>query len=91
MRRVSVTELKNRLSEYLRLVKRGVRIQIVERGVPIAWIEGLQKDPGDADLDRLVREGLVTPPSRKPDPLGQALVPCKADPARDVVDQRGDR
>ena len=36
MKTASVTELKANLSSYLRMVRRGSEVQILERGVPIA-------------------------------------------------------
>ncbi len=42
MRRIPVSELKNRLSEFLRLVKRGETIEVFEHSVPIARIEGVR-------------------------------------------------
>jgi prevent-host-death family protein len=39
--KANVTEVKNRLSYYLRLVKGGEEIEIVERKTPLARIVGL--------------------------------------------------
>lgn len=36
MIRVRVTELENQLSKYLRLVKQGEVVEVLERGTPIA-------------------------------------------------------
>ncbi len=63
MRAVGVRELKNRLSEYLRLVKLGEQVLITEHGVVIAELRqpGLspaeQRYPGLADL---VRRGVAS-------------------------------
>jgi len=61
MRVVSVSELKARLSHYLRLAKRGAEVQVLERGVPIARLVGVGGVAGREDqrLDRLVRAGIV--------------------------------
>ncbi len=56
----SVTELKANLSSYLRRVKRGDEIDVLERGRPIARLLPAVDD-SDGDLDRLVSLGLVTP------------------------------
>jgi prevent-host-death family protein len=47
-----VTDLKNRLSHYLRLVARGESVTILDRGRPIAQIVRIETD--DAELDALV-------------------------------------
>ena len=90
-----MTELKNRLSEYLRLVKRGERIEVLERAHPIARIEAVRPGPGDgaAGLDQLVFEGLVERARRRPDRsfLDEPPVECDADAVQVLIDQRGDR
>lgn len=62
MKGVSVTELKANLSRYLRLVRRGSEVQVLERGVPIARLVGLRDAAfGDdkARVDRLVKGGVL--------------------------------
>jgi prevent-host-death family protein len=94
MRRVSVTELKNQLSRYLRLVKRGETIEILERSVPVARLEGVPGGSrGEGHLERLRRDGITLPPKRRArtDLLKDPPVPCRADAIRAVIDERGDR
>ncbi len=95
MRDVSVTELKNKLSEYLRLVKRGEIIKVHDRSTPIALIQSIHADPeqGDALLNRLVREGVVTPARRSSgkDIVEKPLIPCDGDAVGSVIEGRGDR
>ncbi|MEM7199956.1 MAG: type II toxin-antitoxin system prevent-host-death family antitoxin [Planctomycetota bacterium] len=93
MRQVTVTELKNRLSEFLRLVKKGQTIEILERSVPIARIQGLRTENADALLQRLVVDGVVTRAGREPDGrvLEQTPLTCRADPVQAAIDGRGDR
>lgn len=59
MKAVGVRELKNRLSEYLRAVRRGERVLITDRGQVIAELRP-PGAPGDEGLPpalaRLVRE-----------------------------------
>ncbi|MGQ0703999.1 MAG: type II toxin-antitoxin system Phd/YefM family antitoxin [Gemmatimonadales bacterium] len=63
MRAVGVRELKNRLSEYLRLVKQGEQVLVTEHGVVIAEIRqpsltaAEQPYPG---LANLVRRGVAS-------------------------------
>ena len=54
MASVSVTELKARLSHFLRMVRRGSEVQILERGVPVARLVGLVRARG-ADRERVER------------------------------------
>lgn len=95
MKRVAVTELKNRLSEFLRMVKRGETLEVLEHSVPIARIEGVtganRSDKGR--LQRLVSEGLVTPARKKPNLkfLELPLLPCRADAVQILIEERGAR
>lgn len=61
MKSASVTELKANLSHYLRMVRRGTEVQVLDRGVPVARLIGLGKsaDAGDARIDRLERAGVL--------------------------------
>jgi prevent-host-death family protein len=58
---VPVAELKARLSEYLRRVRRGDEVVITERGIPIARLSPLRAGEG---MDALVSAGLVRPPTK---------------------------
>jgi len=65
MRSVNVATLKNRLSHYLREVRRGEEILIRDRNVPIARIVPLSAtDDEDAELMELAALGLVRLPER---------------------------
>ena len=61
MKTVSVSELKARLSHYLRDVTRGSEIQVVDRGVPVARLTGIPSTDGDDDAvrQRLARSGVL--------------------------------
>jgi prevent-host-death family protein len=65
MKTVSVTELKANLSRYLDMVQRGSEVQVLERGVPIARLVGLDashargKKEELEKLERLERAGMV--------------------------------
>jgi prevent-host-death family protein len=56
----AVTELKNRLSHYLRLVARGETVTILDRGRPVARL--VRMETGDAETEALVTAGLARPP-----------------------------
>ncbi|MBM4362924.1 MAG: type II toxin-antitoxin system prevent-host-death family antitoxin [Deltaproteobacteria bacterium] len=61
MKTASVTELKAHLSRYLRMVRRGSEVQILERGVPIARIvgPGTTRAGDDEQVARLVKLGIL--------------------------------
>ena len=56
MKNVKVTQLKARLSEYLRMASRGARIVVHDRDEPVAQLGPLDSTPLPW-RDRLVREG----------------------------------
>lgn len=95
MKRVAVTDLKNRLSEYLRLVKRGETIEIMERSTPIARIEALPpaSATGKERLAKLVREGLLQRPRAKRDlrVLRRPPVPSAGGAVRALLEDRDTR
>ena len=63
MQRASVTELKARLSQYLREVKRGGEVQVLERGVPIARLSPIHGSSPGEDRQRLIEAGIIRPGS----------------------------
>jgi antitoxin (DNA-binding transcriptional repressor) of toxin-antitoxin stability system len=56
MRAVGVRELKNRLSEYLRLVRAGERVLVTDRGEVIAELGPPGQEPGQEGMPRKLRE-----------------------------------
>lgn len=64
MKRVSVSSLKARLSQYLDAVKGGEELVVTERGRPVARLGPLAAGPErSARLEELVRAGRVRPPT----------------------------
>jgi len=64
MKKVSITEAKNRLSALIDGLKGGSRVLIVDRGRPVARLEPVRsaaKDGQDGRLSRLIRDGVVRP------------------------------
>lgn len=58
---VSISDLKARLSRYLREVRRGGEVQVLDRGVPVARLTGVGA-PGEQPTGRrarLVEAGVV--------------------------------
>lgn len=92
MQTVSVSELKAQLSKYLRVVRRGGEVQILDRGIPVARLSGISPGPPhDVGRQRLVASGLLRlgrgdisavldePPVSLPISVGDALEEDRAD------------
>lgn len=56
---VGIRELRDHLSRYLAQVRQGGEIVATKRGQPVARFVPVG---GERTMDRLIREGLVTPP-----------------------------
>ena len=69
MIRTNISNLKNRLSYYLRLVRSGEVVEITDRKVPLARIEAIDtfndSDGGNGWLRRMVETGTIIAPRRK--------------------------
>lgn len=63
---VGIKELKNRLSHYLREIKKGEKIAIAEREKIIATITPIERAGEDSQLLSLVREGFAVWKGGKP-------------------------
>lgn len=64
MKTVSVSELKAHLSRYLREVRRGGEVQILDRGVPVARLAGLpagNEANDEEQRQRLLSAGVLRP------------------------------
>ena len=83
MIRANIAELKNRLSHYLRLVRGGEVIEILDRKTPLARIEAVGSRTDGAHQAAWVQEmcdlGIITPPRHRA-PVGltepQQVVPA---------------
>jgi prevent-host-death family protein len=63
METVSVSQLKAKLSRYLRDVRRGGEVQVLDRGRPIARLVGISDEDGPTDehRERLIAAGVLRP------------------------------
>ncbi len=98
MKRASVTEAKNQLSALIDRVRRGERVVIEDRGVPIARLESMPAvdlpDDDEGRLARLERAGIARRPTAPlarnvlktppPRPSGGARL------SRVVIEERGE-
>lgn len=69
MVRTNISNLKNRLSHYLRLVRAGEVVEITDRKMPLARIEAIDAfndlDAGNGWLRRMIEAGTIVAPRRK--------------------------
>lgn len=91
MKTAPVTDLKNRLSHYLRLVARGESVIILDRGRPVARLTRV--DAGDTEIDALVASGLARPPLAPlpKDFLTRQLPRPKVSVQQALIEDRADR
>ena len=69
MTTVSISDLKANLSRYMRQVRRGGEIQILDRGTPVARLV-----PPEADNDKGIRERLIGSGLLRPGKGGAAAI-----------------
>ena len=73
MRAVGIRALKDRLSEYLRLVEAGETVLVTDRDRVVAELQppaaGRSPDASDAVLSGLLRDGILSPPTAPRAPL----------------------
>ncbi len=91
MTTVSISALKANLSRYLRHVRRGGEVQILDRGLPVARLMAPRPGGDDAVRDRLVGDGVLrpragpamsildSPPLELPTSISQALAEDRTD------------
>jgi prevent-host-death family protein len=79
-----IRELKNRLSQYLKEVKRGRSITITERGKVVATIVPAHQPPVVEKLKRLAKSGLGTWRGGKPKGASRSAV-VKGTPVGNIV------
>jgi prevent-host-death family protein len=84
MEQVSISRLKDQLSAYLRKVRAGETVLVMDRGKPVARLERVAPSlDDDARYQRLVAAGLIRPPLR---PLrGEQLRPVDLGPDAGVL------
>ena len=74
MKKVTISELKNNLSAYLKKVQAGTSVLVYDRNCPVARIEPLGRRAPDSErMARLYAAGILRPP-RKPSLTPEALL-----------------
>lgn len=91
MNTAPIADLKNRLSHYLRLVARGERVIILDRGRPVGQIAPLPTI--DDSVRHLVAQGLARPPqTRLPATFWKRALPkSRRSVAAALAEDRDDR
>ena len=68
MLRITISEMRNRLSHYLRLVRGGEEIEIMDRDTPIARVTQISRREGSSERSAWVKEmeklGIIQPPKK---------------------------
>jgi prevent-host-death family protein len=90
-RAVGSRDLKTRLGTYLRLVQKGLRFVVTDRGRPVARLEPVEAAPDDcaARLEELAAAGKLSRPSSAPLPPFRAVVVRGGSLAATIVEERG--
>ncbi len=95
MATVSVSELKAHLSKYLREVRRGGEVQVLDRGRPVARLTGIgdaSTSPVEEQRQRLVQAGIARPGTTNTSRvLHQAPLELSSDLRRATDEDRQDR
>jgi prevent-host-death family protein len=87
--RVGVRELRQNLTQYLRRVARGERLEVTERGKPVAILGPL--DESGSALRELVASGRATPPQGDLLDLPPPRGPVSAMGSTTLQELRGER
>ena len=95
MTTASVSELKAHLSRYLREVRRGGEVQVLDRGRPVARLTGIgdaSNLPRDDYRQRLIQAGILRPGTTDTSTvLDQVPLELSSDLRRAVDEDRDDR
>jgi prevent-host-death family protein len=82
---VGIREFRNKLSDYLELVRQGGELVVTDRGTAVARVVPVA---GGRTLDRLIDEGLVTPAANRTRTRPRKRVPAQGGVSDLVAEQR---
>lgn len=77
--------LRTELSHWVEQARRGHEVTITDRGAPVAKLVPLA---GESMLDRLVRDGLATPPRRPKRPISRPTVRSTGGTVGDILEEQ---
>lgn len=80
MEKATISQLKNHLSRYLRKVRSGASILVLDRDEPVARLEAVTGGAAPSErLARLERAGLVRRPARPDRSRGKLPAPVRSE------------
>jgi len=89
MQLVGIKELKNRLTYYLGLTKKGDRVIVTDRGVPVAVLRNLDSIEENANMEEklagLASQGKIRLPLKKGRPTPFKPVKIKGKPLSETI------
>ena len=85
MTEVGIRELRNHLSRYLERVKDGEEVTVTDRGRPIAKLSPVTEV---RPFDRLVAQGLISPPINPDRTLPDTLIPTNGSVSELIAEMR---
>lgn len=93
MQLVGIRELKNRLTHYISLIKKGEDVVVTDRGNPVAILHSLDQievnASSEARLASLAKKGMVKLPLKDSRDTKTRAVPIKGKPlSRIVIEER---
>ena len=89
MEMVGIKELKNRLTHYLRLTRKGTSIVVTDRGAPVAVLRGIDGVDTDASLEErlaaFASRGMIRLPAKPVKLAPFKPVSIKGKPASAII------
>ncbi|HAG50701.1 MAG: hypothetical protein A2X87_01060 [Deltaproteobacteria bacterium GWC2_42_51] len=86
---VGIRELKNRLTHYISLIKRGEEVVVTERGSPVAILHGLDTIEKKASIEErlafLAKKGTLRLPLKKGKLSDLKPIKAKGKPASEII------
>lgn len=89
MEQAGIRELKNRLSHYLRKVRKGAVVEVTERGRPVAYLVPSRQEGIRGELDVLIKQGIVSWEGGRPLGLAQRVRAGGKPLSRTIQEDRG--
>jgi len=89
METVGIRELKNKLTYYLKLTRKGNKIVVTDRGTPVAIIQSIDRIKNSSSLDErlatLAKRGMVRQPQKRGKLPSFKSVKAVGKPASEII------
>ena len=87
MERVSISELKDQLSAYLKKVKEGQTVVVTDRNKPVAQLTPIPNSESESErMERLVAMGVLIPPKNPPLSIEDIRRMCPVSPGARLLE-----